>query len=349
MSNFNIPGEFKSTRKWRKSVNPPVFVLLVCSIVLITGMLSCSNSVGETIDTEEGPPQRSGGSTDPSWAFIYNSIEDMCAHSDFIVVGTVDGISEIEDEHPMYTTYWNFRIESVLKGDDIEEIKVGQMGSPDVPYSDISSCPLFHPEDRYLLFLKESETGNYYFHPQGHFMVWKDKVYSMNYILPEGKALWPVPELDCNGVELKTIEEKIKGVVDSVHFMFTRYSWRGPGDVIRCDAGMTREIYANLFSGNNGPGKVNLKTGEEALAEGITVNIRPEEFAAEPYGEYESRILITTAYDIAPGTYLIPVEYDFEGVGSSSRVITLHINAIDNNEVTERELREQGLLPPEEN
>ena len=349
MDNFNPYGVLESIRKWRKLIIPPSFIVLVCSAVPAAGLVSCVNTEEDTIDMEEGPPQRSGGSTDPSWAFIYDSIEDMCAHSDSIVVGEVDSISEIKDEHPMYTTYWNFKIESVLKGDDTEEIKVGQMGSPDVPYSDISSCPLFHPGDRFLLFLTKSETGSYYFHPQGHFMVWKDRVYSMNYILPEGKALRLVPGLDCNGVDLKTIEEKITGVVDSVHLMFTRYSWRGPGDVIRCDAGMTREIYASLFSGNNRPGKVTFKINEEALAENITVSIRPEEFTAGPYGEYESRILITTAYDIAPGTYLVPVEYRFEGVGSGSRTITLHINEVDKNTVTERELREQGLLPPEEN
>ena len=171
----------------------------------------------------------------------------------------------------------------------------------------------------------------------------------MNYILPEGKALRPVPGLNPNGTDLETVEEEITGIVDSVHFMFTRYPWRGPFDVIRQDAGMTGEIYANLFSGNNGPGKVTLKTGEDTLAEGITVNIRPEEFTAEPYSEYESRILVTTTYNIAPGTYLIPLEYHFEGTGSGSRTITLHINAVDKNKVTERELREKGLLPPEEN
>ena len=348
MADFNIHGIFKDIGKWQKSVKSS-FVLVVYSSVLVIGMVSCANSEGEKIDIEEGPPQRRGGSTDPSWAFIYNSIDDMCSHSDVIVVGTVDSISEIEDDHPMYTTYWNLKIESVLKGDDMEEITVGQMGSPDVPYSDISSCPLFHTGDRYLLFLSTSETGRYYFHPQGHFMIWKDRVYSMNYILPEGKALRLVPGLNCNGVELKTIEEKITGVVNSVHLMFTRYPWRGPFDVIRQDAGMTGEIYVSLFSGNNGPGKVIYKINKETLDENITVSIRPEQFTVGPYDEYESRILITTDYNIAPGTYLIPVEYDFEGVDSGSRTITLHINAIDKNTVTERELRERGLLPPEEN
>ncbi|MFC1946370.1 hypothetical protein ACFLXY_00465 [Chloroflexota bacterium] len=346
MGDFNFCGVFEGNRKWRKSVNPPGIIVLICYIVLVAGMVSCATTGEVTIDMEAGPPQRSGGSTDPSWAFAYNGIEDMCAHSDIIVVGTADSISEIDEEQRPYTTYWNFRIELVLKGDNTKEITVGQMGSPDVPGSEISSCPLFHFGDRYLLFLNKSEVGSYYFHPQGHFMVWEDKVYSMNYILPENDALRPVPGLNPNRAELETVEEQITGIVDSVHFMFTRYSWRGPGDVIRYDAGMTREIYANLFTGDNGPGKVTLKIDKELLLEGIDLRINPAEFTVKPYGEYESRILITTAYNIAPGTYLIPVEYDFEGVGSGSRTVTLHINdPADFPEVTNEDLLKQGLPP----
>ncbi|OGN87240.1 MAG: hypothetical protein A2158_02595 [Chloroflexi bacterium RBG_13_46_14] len=194
MANFNFRKVFGDIRKWRKSVNLLAFVLLVRSAVLVAGMVSYANSKGEAIDTEEGPPQRSGEGTDPSWAFTYNSIENMCAHSDIIVVGTADSIIEIEEDHAMYMTYWDFKIESVLKGDDMEEIMVG-----------------------------------------------------------------------------------------------------------------------------------------------LTV---------EPYGEYESRILITTAYNVDPGTYLISVEYDFEGVGSCSRAVTLHVNdPADFPEVTNEDLIEQGLPP----
>src|SRR4030042_2704859 len=156
MADFYLLGVFEGIRKWRKSVNLPAFVLLVCSAVLVAGMVSCANSEGETIDKEEGPPQRSGGGSSASWAFSYNSIEDICARSDIIVVGMADSIIEIEDDHPMYTTYWDFKLETVLKGEDTEEITVGQMGSPDVPGSDISSCPLFHSGDCYLLFLNKS-------------------------------------------------------------------------------------------------------------------------------------------------------------------------------------------------
>jgi hypothetical protein len=227
----------------------------------------------------------------------------------------------------MYTTYWEFSIESVLKGDDTEEITIGQMGSPYVPFSDIPSCPLFHSGDRYLLFLKKSETGSYFFHPQGHFMVWKDKVYSMNYILPAGKALRLVPGLNCNGVELKTIEEKITGIVDSVQLLFTRYKARIPGDVIRYSAGVTVEVYLSLSTGKNGPGNVSYAIDTDTLPEGITVSIRPDKFDVEPCEEYESRIIITTDYTLPSGSYQIPVQYDFKGVGSGSRDLTYNVNS----------------------
>ncbi len=328
MDNFRFREVIKSFKIWRKPVKVRVVALLVCGVVLAGGPASCGNEEEGAIDLKEGPPQRSGGGTDPSWAYTYTSIEDMCAHSDIIVIGTADSVSEIEDNNPSYITYWNISVDSVMKGNNKEKIIVPQMGSPKVPFSDISSCPLFLPGDRYLLFLKQSETGSYYFHPQGHLMVWKDRVYSMNYILPEGKALRPVPGLDCNGVELKNIEEKITRVVDSVHLMFTRYHRRGPFDVMRYEAGMTEEIYVNLFTGNNGPGKVVLRTDKGLLPEGLDLRIDTPEFTVEPYSEYESRILIVIAYDVTPGTYLISVEYDFEGAGSGNRTFTLHINPV---------------------
>ncbi len=344
----NLCGTSAGGGKWQIAVTAVAVMLLVSGVLWIMGAVSCTISDGETItELEEGPPQRSGGGSDASWAYGYNSIEDMCAHSDIIAVGVADRIIETKEEsRHLYMTYWDFRIEKMLKGEEAGEITVVQMGSPDVPGSDFDCCPLFLPGDRYLLFLRKNESGSYSFHPQGHFMVWKDRVYSMNYILPEGDTPRPVPGFNPDGVELKTIEEEITGAVDSVHFMFTRYHYRSPGDVMRYDAGMTVDIYANLFTGNNGPVKVTYKVDTQQLPEGITPSIRPAEFDAEPHGEYESILLIIIAPDVAPGTYLIPVEYDFEGAGSGSRTVTLHINDPGLfKKVTNEDLIAHGLPP----
>jgi hypothetical protein len=143
------------------------------------------------------------------------------------------------------------------------------MGAPDVPGSDIEAEPLFLPGDRYLLFLKKTSTGSYSFHPQGRFFIWHNKVYSMHYILSGIETLPPVPGLNCNGDDLGIIEDKITEIVDSVQLMFTSYKARSPGDVIRYDAGMTVDIYANLSTGRNGPGKVTYKINRELLPAGL--------------------------------------------------------------------------------
>ena len=53
MADFNIHGIFKDIGKWQKSVKSS-FVLVVCSSVLVIGMVSCANSEGEKIDTSLG-------------------------------------------------------------------------------------------------------------------------------------------------------------------------------------------------------------------------------------------------------------------------------------------------------
>ena len=302
----------------------PLISRLIPGLILFIALLimvSCAS-------TPSPPPQRSGGlGTDPSWPFTYHSVSDMCTHSDIIAIGVADRIIESREEGTMlYMTYWDFRVEKILKGEETGELTVVQMGSPDVPASDIKADPLFLPGDRYLLFLKESNTGSLYFHPQGRFLIWENKVYSMNYILSDGAALRPVPRLDCNGVELDTIASSITETIDSVHFMFTRYKARLPCNILRYPPGITVNIYANLSTGNNGPGNITYKIDRELLPDGITVSIRPAQFDAVPYTDYESTLIITTDPDVPPGTYMIPVEYEFEVVGSGHRTITFHVN-----------------------
>jgi hypothetical protein len=309
-------------------------LLLVAGVLWGTEIIPRPFMAGEPspvlVESEDssGPPWRSsGGGTNPSWAYTYHGFSDMCTHSDVISIGIAARIIESREEDTMlYMTYWDFKVEEILKGEKRGNLTVGQMGSPDVSGSDIKADPLFITGDRYLIFLKESEKGNLYYHPQGRYFIWDDKVYSMNYILSEGSALPSVPGIDCNGVEMDVIEDKITEMVDSVQLIFTHYKARIPGDVTRYPAGLTISVYANLFTGNNGPGKISYNIDQEKLHDGITVYIRQAEFDAEPYSEYESTLIITTDSLLPAGSYQIPVEYDFEGVGSGSRILTYNVN-----------------------
>ncbi|MFC2070575.1 zf-HC2 domain-containing protein [Chloroflexota bacterium] len=301
-----------------------------------------SVSVGEVMEEEETSPvisesetssdlpRRSGGIGTVSRAFGFDNLTEMSAFSDLIAVCVVDRAVEVkqEGEHvPYYMTRWAFKVEQILKGEDTGEIAIWQFGSPDVPGSDMSDDPLFLPGERYLLFLIESPAGTYYYPgPCGRYLIWKDKVYSMNFILMSG-GYRPI-ELNYYGVDFDTITGRITDIVDSIQLIFTtRREPRMPTDVMRYPAGVTLDVYANLSTGNNGPGNITYKINHELLPDGITVSIRPAEFDAEPETEYESTLIIIVAQDIPPGTYYITVEYDFEGVGSGSRNITLHIES----------------------
>ncbi len=306
----------------KPAINKLVTVLTLF-IALLT-MLSCAS-------TPTPPPQRIGSGGSASWAFYFDNIADLCTYSDVVAIGVVDRVIEIvpplTERGHLYQTRWAFRVEKVLKGKDTGELIVNQTGAPNQPGSDIRDDPLFLPGERYLLFLREATSGIYFsFGPQGRYMVWEDRVYSMNHILLDGAAYHAPPGLNFDGVALNDLADDITEIVDSVQLTFTQGRARVQADVLRYPAGITLNIDAILSAGKNGPGKVTLEIDKAALPKGLEVSIRPAEFTAYPKGEYKSTIIIMTSPDLPPGTYEIPVEYDFEGVGSGHRTITFHVN-----------------------
>ena len=279
--------------------------------------------------TPSPPPQRIGEGEHASWAFHFDNLGDLCAHSDIIVVGTVDRVIEVIHQGRMlYQTNWAFRVEKILKGETTGEITVAQTGSPDEPGTDIREAPLFLPGERYLLFLREADNSPGLFGgfgPWGRYMVWENRVYSMNHILLPGAYQAP-PGLNFNGVDLDALVGNIIELVDSVQLTFTRGAPRLRADVLRYPAGITLNIDVTLSTGKNGPGKLTYKIETAALPEGLEVSIRPAEFTAYPQSEYKSTLIIMAVPELYPGTYEIPVEYEFEGVGSGHRTITFHVN-----------------------
>lgn len=323
-----------------------IFIGVVVLSLWWTGTLPWSESDDESIT----PPRLIAGlGSNPSWTHSYDSADEICADSDIIVVGVADYIIKTREEGShLYISYWSFKIDKVIKGEKTGEITVVQMGSSDVPGSDIKSDPLFIPGDRYLLFLKESSSGSYSYHPQGRFFIWKDRVYSMNHILEGAEALGPVPGLNCNGDELDTVVDIIGEMTNAFYIYFTRYESRIPGEVMRYEAGTTFQAYASLSTGNNGPGKATIRVIDELVPEGVTVIIRPVEFDIRPYSEYESIIIIMIGSEVEPGSCRIPFEYTFEG-NSGIRAITLNVDP-PFVPPSDEELIRQGLKPPiEEN
>ena len=187
---------------------------------------------------------------------------------------------------------------------------------------------LFLSGERYLLFLREAEYSPGLFGgfgPWGRYMVWEPRVYSMNHILLPGAYQAP-PRLNFDGVALNDLTDNITEIVDSVQLKFTQGVPRLQADVLRYPAGITLNIDVKLSTGKNGPGKVTYKIETAALPEGLKVSIRPAEFTAYPQSEYKSTLIITAVPELYPGTYEIPVEYEFEGVGLGHRTITFHVN-----------------------
>jgi hypothetical protein len=331
-----------------------LFLVIVAGIFGVlwgTGVLVWQTGSSETATDESeqgGLPRRSAGLSSASWAFGYDSLDDMCSDAEIIIIGTVDKPVKTTHNQGIYMSYWSFEVNDILKGDMPEDVTIVQMGSPDFPEFAFDVDPVFLPGDRYLLFLRKNESGTFSYHPQGRFFVQNNKVYSMNYILsglnPADKSFLEVPGIICLGEEMDEIKQRINEVIDSVQLLITRYHYRQPGDVMRYEAGTQFEVYLNLFSGNNSPGKVSYFIDTEKLPEGITISIEESEFTAEPLRNYESTLKIYTSPDLPPGSYPIPIEYRFEGAGSGYRTLTLNINP-PLEYPTDEELNAEGLLP----
>ena len=281
----------------------------------------------ESVSPQPQPPLRTGGSGQSSYAFGFDNLSELTAFSDMIAAVVVDRAVSVEQQYKiLYSTQWALRVEKVLKGPPLGQLSLSQMGSPVVPGSDPSDDPLFLPGERYMLFLREYAPGKYgTFGPWGRYLIWDDKVYSMNHIIVGGGGYRAPPELDFDGVPLNSVASNVAKIVDSVQLIFTQGEPRLQADVLRYPAGTKLLIDARLSSGAHGPARVTTVIDKSGIPDGLQVSLQPAVFVAYPRSVYQSALTITMAQNLAPGTYEIPVEYDFDGVGRGRRVITLHV------------------------
>lgn len=297
-------------------------LIILSLLVFLMGLVSCALA-------ELPLPQKEGGGGEASWAFGFDNLTDLCRYSDAIIIGVVDRVAEVisqnESRHTWYRTKWVFRVEKSLKGKVTREIIINQSGSPEQPGSDITDDPLFLPKERYLLFLRKTADGTYFhFGPYGRYLIWNGKIYSMNYVLLRGYRA-PL-ELNFFGIELDEMRNRITEIVSAVQLSFTQGEPRLRADVLRYSAGVTLTIDVVFSTGKNGPGDVTLSVNEASLPEGLLASIEPKEFYTRTRSEYKATLLIVTFPELPPGSYKIPVEYDFSGVGQGSRSITLNVN-----------------------
>ena len=153
-----------------------------------------------------------------SWVKGYKSIDELCADEEIgvIAVGKILGIVEVvEKKKYMYTTRFAFRIETLLKGEESQEIIVNQLGKPDRSGLEFGDNPPLDVGERCLLFLYESENNSYYLlGPWGRYHIIDNKVYSLNHILEDEKAYQAPVELDFDGVGLNPLIEDISRILD---------------------------------------------------------------------------------------------------------------------------------------
>jgi hypothetical protein len=185
-------------------------------LLAIIGTISCTS---ETVQISEDEV----GKWEASRPMGYKTFDELFLDKDMdmIAIGTIDKIVEITelDESERVKTYrtaFSFRIEKLFMGEDTKEVIVYQMGSPEEPSSGFSDDPMFRIGEKSLLFLKKNVHGSYFtIGAEGRYKIVDDKVFSLNYVLPNG--MLTIPEtMDFNGVTVKQIIEDVTERLDEI-------------------------------------------------------------------------------------------------------------------------------------
>ncbi|MCX5995918.1 MAG: hypothetical protein NTV59_07995 [Chloroflexi bacterium] len=179
-----------------------LFIVLLTTVVIVS-ILAVFWIINR--DTTVGP-----GIAMVEWAEWYDDFEEITATADLVVVGNIDRVVAEMSEGGTPGTEFSFDVDSVLKGEQVTQIVICQLGAAGEleAYDD----PLFSSGERYILFLREGEPGKYYVlgGPQGRFMIVGNLVFSMDNVLLDRVY---VGALEVNGLPKEAFIDSISEIV----------------------------------------------------------------------------------------------------------------------------------------
>jgi hypothetical protein len=312
--------------RWILVISVPVWIV----VSLLAG---CE---GKTITgispTETNTLSEAGGSA--SYPSSYDNFAELFAASDMVALGTVDRVIEvIPQQGSLFFTRFVFKTERIYKGGEPGEIILSITGAPDKPGSDLPEDPLFHPGERWVLFLHEFDEGLYYdLGPWGRYQIIDGKVYSMNRL---ADISWYMqPELDYAGVAEDEFYADLTETLNGVHLTVLD-SNKHPDRALRFMASITQTLYPTLWTGKDGPAEVTYNVvrvecedsdREISLPDGMEVSVSPDRFQAEPRQEYRSTMTIHTTRELQWGTYWLVVRYRYGDIATGQWQLMVNIH-----------------------
>jgi hypothetical protein len=178
-----------------------VTAVVILSILAVFWIINRDTTVGPSIMMVQ-------------WAENYDSFEEITDAADLVVVGSIDRVvAEVSVggwRSEPFATEFRFKVDSVLKGEQVAQITIHQLGV--AGESEANDDPLFSSGERYILFLGEGEPGKYYVlgGPQGRFMIVGNLVFSMDNVLPDRVY---VGALEVNGLPKEAFIDSISEIV----------------------------------------------------------------------------------------------------------------------------------------
>lgn len=185
-----------------------LIVLLIITIIAIPTILVIASADEPCQSAQYGEDKPAA--IQVSWAYAYGSFEELSKASDLIAVGRIEKIDSVtsvpvglkteEGEPRIYFTQYLFKIETVLKGEKVEQVIVNQTGAGNEQI--VTDDPLYSVGETYVMFLREYEPGKYYTlgGPQGRYLIGDEgtissmnRIYADQVIIPMALDIenWP--------------------------------------------------------------------------------------------------------------------------------------------------------------
>ncbi len=183
----------------------------ILSLILLSLVYTaCNTDTQQISNTENTTTNNLITIVSVDWAIYYQNIAELYQGADLIAYGKIDRVIEVQaqtishtdrGDNIHYNTDFSFDISRVLKGDETGEAVIHQLGAAGkMPVMD---DPLFEPGEKYILFLRKTESGICVVlgGPQGRFKVDDGKVYSMDNAYTD--KIMISPDFSYNGIDLE--------------------------------------------------------------------------------------------------------------------------------------------------
>ncbi len=212
-----MPSNSTGSNRTQVSRTKPLVILIAALFgIVVCGYALANQPIAKSSAEISGIGEKQTITLHALWE-NYPTIRDLAGNSTDIVVGQVTDIKRIDDKSQIPTTDYNFRVDSVLKGNanQGETITIRQTGAEGAEIIiELDDDPLLKAGESFVGFLSYSKDFDVYpivGGPQGRYLLQDDTVNSLDTVNPQAEYI-AVKVHDKNlGQFLQEVESEASG------------------------------------------------------------------------------------------------------------------------------------------